>query len=150
MLYYYPGMKPDMLDTLVDNGYKVAICEQIEDPKTAKGIVKRDVVRVVTPGLVVDSETLRPSENNFLAAISLLQNCWGFSMVDITTGDFRTTEFKHFDDIRDELHSVRPSELLLPEQLMDRVDDLCGRLYEPLISRVPDDIVDETISRQAL
>ena len=58
------------LAKLVENGYKVAVCEQVEDPRSAKGIVKREVVRVVTPGLIVDSETLTPTENNFLLAIA--------------------------------------------------------------------------------
>ena len=71
----------------------VAICEQVEDPKAAKGIVRREVVRVVTPGLVVDTDTLEPKENNYLMAVAAgLQERWGLAVVDITTGEFRVTE----------------------------------------------------------
>ena len=78
---------------LVENGYKVAVCEQVEDPKVAKGIVKREVVRVVTPGLVVDTDTLKPKENNYLMALAPDgEERWGIGVLDITTGEFRVTE----------------------------------------------------------
>jgi len=78
---------------LVQYGHNVAICEQVEDPKTTKGLVKRAVVRVVTPGLVVDTDTLDPRLNNYLLALAPLgSDCFGVAYVDITTGEFKVTE----------------------------------------------------------
>jgi DNA mismatch repair protein MutS len=101
---------------LVENGYKVAICEQVEDPRTAKGIVRREVVRVVTPGLVIDSDTLQPKENNFLAALARHRDGrWGVAVLDITTGEFRTTEVAEIEGVCSELASFNPREVLLAE-----------------------------------
>ncbi len=113
---------------LVENGYKVAICEQVEDPREAKGIVRREVVRVVTPGLVVDSDNLTPKENNFLAALVQEGDLFGFSFVDITTGDFRATELGSLEDVRAELSSIAPRELVLAD----------GEGHQSL----PDDLID--------
>jgi DNA mismatch repair protein MutS len=102
---------------LVENGFKVAICEQVEDPKAAKGIVKREVVRVVTPGLVTDTDTLHPKENNFLLALARGEGKgWGVALLDITTGEFRVTETAEIEGLRSEIASVNPREVLLPEE----------------------------------
>jgi DNA mismatch repair protein MutS len=77
---------------LIEKGFKVAICEQMEDPRLAKGIVKRAVVRVITPGLVLDAENLSSKENNFLAALSVTENLAGLAFLDISTGEFRVSE----------------------------------------------------------
>src|SRR4030042_6194637 len=77
---------------LVEKGFKVAICEQVEDPKLAKGIVKREVIRVITPGLVMDADNLNAGENNFLAALYLAENTIGLAFLDISTGEFRVTD----------------------------------------------------------
>jgi DNA mismatch repair protein MutS len=101
---------------LVENGYKVAICEQVEDPKAAKGIVRREVVRVVTPGLVVDTDTLKPKENNYLAALAAGEGGrWGVAVLDITTGEFRATEVAGDNALRSELAAFGPREILLAE-----------------------------------
>ncbi len=102
---------------LVANDYKVAICEQVEDPKTAKGIVKREVVKVVTPGLVTDTETLDPKENNYLLALcgSSTQG-YGLAHIDITTGEFRVTQLENPEKVISELSSLQPREILLPEE----------------------------------
>ncbi|MEJ2201421.1 MAG: DNA mismatch repair protein MutS, partial [Desulfuromonadaceae bacterium] len=101
---------------LVENGFKVAICEQVEDPKAAKGIVRREVVRVVTPGLVVDTDTLEPKENNYLMAIAAgAGERWGIAVLDITTGEFRLTETVDLDGVRGELSTFAPREVLLAE-----------------------------------
>src|SRR5512140_3300260 len=85
---------------LVEAGEKVAICEQVEDPKAAKGIVRREVVKVITPGLVTDSESLSPKENNFLTAvIPLTASLFGLASVDLSTGHFRATEFEREEDL---------------------------------------------------
>ncbi len=82
---------------LIAKGFKVAVCEQMEDPKLAKGVVKREVVRVVTPGLVLDTENLRSNENNFLAALVVRGGRFGLAFVDISTGEFRVTEAENRD-----------------------------------------------------
>jgi len=103
---------------LIGAGEKVAICEQVEDPKTAKGIVRREVVRVITPGLVLEGDTLTPKENNFLVSVFYAKgDVWGLSCVDITTGEFRVTECGDRESLLAELACVNPRELLFPESL---------------------------------
>jgi len=102
---------------LIKAGHKVAICEQVEDPKTAKGIVKREVVRVVTPGLVTDIETIDPKENNYLMAISRHENLYGIAYVDITTGEFRVTQVEGGAQVESEIGSLCPREVLLNEDI---------------------------------
>ncbi len=100
---------------LVSNGYKVAICEQVEDPKTSKGIVKREVVKVVTPGLVTDTDTLEPKENNYLLAlVGEAEAGYGLAHIDITTGEFRVTHLDNIEKVASELASLQPREILLP------------------------------------
>jgi DNA mismatch repair protein MutS len=98
---------------LVAAGRKVAICEQVEDPKTAKGIVKRKVVRVVTPGLITDTDSLDPKENNYLLALARDRDSYGIAHVDITTGVFRVTQVDSPAQVESEISSLRPREVLL-------------------------------------
>ncbi|MGB4548718.1 MAG: DNA mismatch repair protein MutS, partial [Syntrophales bacterium] len=102
---------------LIDKGFKVAICEQVEDPRTAKGIVRREVVRIVTPGLVVDAENLAAKENNFLAGIALRGSHFGLAFIDISTGDFWVTESEDRDFFLDEVIGHGFREILLEESL---------------------------------
>lgn len=105
---------------LVEAGEKVAICEQVEDPKSVKGIVKREVVKVVTPGLVVDSDSLKPDENNYLAALSHSSGAiWGFACLDISTGEFRAADFPDLSALVSELLCVNPREVLLPSSFKE-------------------------------
>ena len=97
---------------LISAGHKVAICEQVEDPKTAKGIVKREVVRVVTPGLVTDTDTLEPKENNYLLSIVAHGNSYGIAHIDITTGEFRVAQVDTLQQVESEMGSLRPREVL--------------------------------------
>ncbi|MEG0389723.1 MAG: DNA mismatch repair protein MutS [Cetobacterium sp.] len=104
---------------LVSKGYKVAICEQVEDPKMAKGIVKREVVRVITPGTIIDTEYLDEKSNNYLMGIVLKKDIIGISYIDITTGEFVTTEKKRTEDyvyrILGEINKISPRELIIDE-----------------------------------
>lgn len=104
---------------LVSKGYKVAICEQIEDPKEAKGIVKREVIRVVTPGTILDPTILEEKENNYLAAIAEDKDFYGFAYLDFSTGEFAVTEIKKNDisKISDELFRIRPKECLISKTI---------------------------------
>lgn len=105
------------LAKMIKAGFKVAICEQVEDPKEAKGVVRREVVRVVTPGLVTEEQLLDDKENRYLAAICQKAGVWGLSLLDLSTGEFLASEREQFPDILDELGRLAPSELLLPEEL---------------------------------
>ncbi|MBW2011918.1 MAG: DNA mismatch repair protein MutS, partial [Deltaproteobacteria bacterium] len=100
---------------LIKKGYKVAICEQIEDAATAKGLVKRDVVRVVTPGMVINDELLDEKSNNFVLALYHSDNRAALSCLDISTGTFRVAESKDLSTVIDECLRVSPSEIILPE-----------------------------------
>jgi len=100
------------LNKLVKKGYRVAICEQMEDPKLAKGIVKRDVIRVVTPGTNISTEALDESKNNYLMSIVYIDDTYGISTVDITTGDYYVTEVDSLRALKDEIHKFQPSEIV--------------------------------------
>ncbi len=100
---------------LIEYGYKVAICDQIEDPATAKGLVKRDVVRVVTPGMIVENEFLDEKSNNYIVAIARNNNNAGISYLDISTGMFRISESKDLNAVVDEALRVSPKEVLFSE-----------------------------------
>ncbi len=102
------------IQKLLDAGHKVAVCEQIEDPAMAKGVVKREVVRVITPGTVTAVEALDARGNNFLAALCKGPDVFGLAVSDITTGEFRCTEIVEEAALLDELGRIQPSELLLP------------------------------------
>ncbi|MCM2357362.1 MAG: DNA mismatch repair protein MutS [Geobacteraceae bacterium] len=104
---------------LIEAGEKVAICEQVEDPKAAKGIVKREVVKVVTPGMVIDADSLSPKENNYLLSLYGADGRWGVSYLDLSTGEFRVTELDGRDGAFAEVACVNPREILLPLQFRD-------------------------------
>ncbi len=101
------------LGKMIKQGYKIAIVEQMEDPKEAKGIVKRDVSRIVTPGTVID-QNLISKNNNYIATLSIGKDNYGISFVDMSTGEFFTTELENFDNVMIELLKHNPSELILP------------------------------------
>lgn len=138
---------------LVQHGHKVAICEQVEDPKTTKGLVKRAVVRVVTPGLVVDTDTLDPRRNNYLLALSPIGNdCFGVAYVDITTGEFKVTELAELESTAGEILSRDPAEVLVAEGVAgDKiVEALQNILQGRIVNRLPDWAEAEDRARQVL
>ena len=124
---------------LIDRGYKVAICEQMEDPKLAKGVVKRDVVRIVTPGLVVDDDNLNPKENNFLAAVYAEEKYYGIAFVDLSTGEFRISESRDWDAFLSVLTTFQFRELILPDNLPEkkRLKERVGELLSCRINEFP-------------
>ncbi len=129
---------------LIEKGFKVAVCEQMEDPKQAKGVVKREVVRVVTPGLVLDTENLRAKENNFLAALAVLGGRFGLAFVDISTGEFRVTEAGDRETFRAETAGLEIRELIIAEDLRDDdlVKSLAGEERDCRIDRFPAERLD--------
>lgn len=100
------------INKLIKRGYKVAICEQVEDPKEAKGIVKREVVRVVTPGTNFSPQSLEETKNNYLMSIVHTTNAYGISIVDISTGDFYLTELDSASKLMDEINKFTPTEIV--------------------------------------
>ena len=103
------------LNRLVSKGYKVAICEQVEDPKTAKGLVKREVTRVVTPGTNLNAGALDEGKNNYIMCIVYLSDRYGLAIADVTTGDFYTTEVDSERKLLDEISKFAPSEIVCNE-----------------------------------
>ena len=99
---------------LIENDFKVAICEQLEDPEQASGLVERGVIRVITPGTVIENELLEDKKNNYLTAVVFYNEKTGFSFIDISTGEFCITEFKanDFEKIRDEIDRIQPREII--------------------------------------
>ena len=125
------------LNRLVSKGYKVAICEQVEDPKTAKGIVKREVIRVVTPGTNLDTQGLDETKNNYIMCIVYMADRYGLSVADVTTGEYLVTELDSQTKLMDELYKFMPSEIVCNEAFymsgLD-LDDLKNRLHMTIYS----------------
>ena len=120
------------INRLIDKGYKVAICEQVEDPKTAKGIVKREVTRVVTPGTNLNMQELDEGKNNYLMAIVCVGDHFGVSTADITTGDCYVTEIDEERKLWDEINKFLPAEIICNDAFLVSgvdVDDLRNRLH---------------------
>ena len=120
------------INRLIDKGYKVAICEQVEDPKTAKGIVKREVTRVVTPGTNLNMQELDEGKNNYLRAIVCVGDHFGVSTADITTGDRYVTEIDEERKLWDEINKFLPAEIICNDAFLVSgvdVDDLRNRLH---------------------
>ena len=112
---------------MISKGYKVAICEQLEDPKTTKGIVKRGVIRVVTPGTLVDSNMLEERKNNFIMSIYKTGIYYGISICDISTGEFYSAEIKdnyNFPMLLDEIARYSPSELVINSMMADCTEEI--------------------------
>ena len=115
------------ISRLIAKGYKVAICEQLEDPKKAKGIVKRGVIRVVTPGTLVDSNMLEERKNNYIMSIYKTGIYYGISVCDISTGEFYSAEIKdnyNFPMLLDEIARYTPSELVVNSMMADCVEEM--------------------------
>ena len=107
------------ISKLLGSGKKVAICEQVGDPKQTKGIVERKVVRVLTPGALLDSEKLESGSNNYLACVAGEEDGFALSFCDISTGEFRTSFFRSPQDLLSELANVNPKEILIPKRDTD-------------------------------
>jgi len=103
------------LTRLVAKGYKVAICDQVEDPKQAKGLVKREVTRIVTPGTILDAQAIDETKNNYIMCIVYIADRYGVSVADITTGDYFVTELPDGGKLKDEIYRFMPSEIICNE-----------------------------------
>ncbi len=119
------------LTRLVKKGYKVAICEQVEDPKLAKGMVKREVTRVVTPGTTLNAQALDETKNNYIMCIAYIGDHYGISSADITTGDYYVTEVDSERKLLDEVNKYQPTEIICNEALYISgidIDDMKNRM----------------------
>ncbi len=101
------------LNRLISKGYKVAICEQMEDPKQTKGIVRREVIRVVTPGTTLNTQALDETKNNYIMSVVYVSNRFGIAIADITTGVFMVTEVDEIRKLLDEIYKFSPAELVI-------------------------------------
>lgn len=118
------------INQLVKKGYKVAIGEQVEDPKLAKGLVKREVIRIVTPGTNLSSESLEESKNNYLMCISYVGKNYGISVTDLSTGVFKTCQIQQAEKAVDEINKFQPSEVLYQAgvEQVEEIHAVCERL----------------------
>ncbi len=140
------------LNKLVAKGYKVAICEQAEDPKQAKGIVKREVIRIVTPGTNLSQQALDEGRNNYLMCLVYDNNQFGLAITDISTGDFYTTEVATLKELYDEIHRFSPSEIICNDSFYmsgARLDDFKDRLHVS-VSTLDTWYMDEAVSVQKI
>ncbi len=115
------------ISRLIKKGYKIAICEQIEDPKLAKGLVKREIVRVVTPGTVTDAVMLDEKNNNYICSIYKLGNNFGFANADVSTGEISCTEFlgiNSFFNLLDEIARIKPSEMIVSPLMFESKSEI--------------------------
>ena len=140
------------LNRLVSKGYKVAICEQMEDAKFAKGIVKREVVRIATPGTNLDTQSLDETKNNYIMCIVYIADRYGLSVADVTTGDYMVTELDAGNKLLDEIHKFMPSEIICNESFYMsgmNLDDFRDRLGITVYSLDPW-YFDDAICKQTL
>ncbi len=140
---------------LVEKGYKVAICEQVEDPSTAKGIVKRDVVRIVTPGTILEGSAVSEGRNNYICAIVCKNNSYGLSVSDVTTGEWRVTSIsdaQHTRKLLDELAKFSPSECLLDQATYSHPEiyPFIKNRFACVIEELPSHYLDDDLSRSLL
>ncbi|MCI5597555.1 MAG: DNA mismatch repair protein MutS [Lachnospiraceae bacterium] len=106
------------LNKLIEKGYKVAICEQVEDPAVAKGIVKREVIRIVTPGTNISLQSLEESRNNYIMSVFYEENGIGAAFCDVTTGEFKATQMKTLNELMDEINKFSPVEIICNEAFL--------------------------------
>ena len=128
------------LNRLVSKGYKVAICEQMEDPASAKGIVRRDVVRVATPGTNLDMQALDETKNNYIMCVVYIADRFGMSVADVTTGEYFVTEIDGSGKLYDEIYKFMPSEIICNEAFIMsgmNLEDLKERLGITIYSLDP-------------
>lgn len=129
------------IDKLVGKGYRVAIAEQTEDPKKTKGLVKREVVRVVSPGTLINSSLLSDKANNFFASITRVGSILGLAVLDLTTADFRVIEFEHEQDLLNEIYRLHPAEFLVSNKFQEKHSHLFQEIrqsYDFLLNTLED------------
>lgn len=140
------------LNRLVQKGYKVAIAEQMEDPKLTKGLVKREVIRVVTPGTITSAQALDETKNNYLMGIVYVGETFGISVADITTGDFLVTEVESERELTDEINKFNPSEIICNEAFYVSgvdIEEIKNR-YHAVVSSLDNHFFSDEVCRKIL
>ncbi|KJS80186.1 MAG: DNA mismatch repair protein MutS [Peptococcaceae bacterium BICA1-8] len=120
---------------LINKGYKVAICEQVEDPKECKGIVKREVVRIITPGTVLENNILKEKANNYLVAIVTNKKAFGLAAADISTGDFYATEISDSQSLINEILRFNPAECIISQRDLDYLEKIGAKFDNILVNK---------------
>ncbi|CAM4210185.1 DNA mismatch repair protein MutS [Paenibacillus tarimensis] len=122
------------ISRLIEKGYKVAICEQVEDPSASKGVVRREIVRVVTPGTVMESKSLEGKGNNFIAGVARLDGECGIAVCDLSTGEMYVTSFPESPELAaDEVNVYLPAEIVGDEELLAQLKTLAGGFGRPVV-----------------
>jgi len=125
------------IDRLIQKGIRVAVAEQMEDPKQAKGLVKREIVRFITPGTIINSTLLSEKTNNFFASFSELGKNFGMAVLDISTGELIALEFQSMHELKSEMWRFKPKELLVPKRLIQKYPELFDEMklsFSPLVN----------------
>jgi len=141
------------IDKLISKGYRVAIAEQTEDPKKVKGLVKREVVRVVTPGTLINSNLLSDKANNFFASVTRIGAFYGLAFLDLTTAEFRVIELDNSVDLLNEIYRIRPAEILTSKKFYAKHEALFSDIkqtYEVLVNMEEDWHFDPQITHDYL
>jgi DNA mismatch repair protein MutS len=143
---------PSYIAKLIEKGRKVAICEQIEDPKHATGVVKRDVIRVITPGLMADPNHLDATENHFIASLTVEKGNFGLAFMDVSTGEFRVMEFQDRDMFLAEITGLRFREIIISDDFQDQslLKTLSRNEHIAVINSFPRDYFDRDEALQRL
>ncbi len=127
------------IDKLIAKGYKVAVAEQTEEVKAGKGLVKREIVRIVSPGTIISSQLLADKKNNYFSSIAQVGSLFGLATLDITTGEFRTVETENLSELIDELHRLCPSELLTSRKFKTAHTSFFQELLFPFVLNEKED-----------
>lgn len=123
------------IDTLIEKGYKIAICEQVEDPKTTKGMVKREVVQLITPGTVMNSKGVESKENNYLTAVVAEGEQFGLAYVDLSTGELKTAILTDEDGLINEASALQTKEMVLGSELPEDLKQTLSNRLAIIFSR---------------
>ena len=140
---------------LVEKGYKVGICEQVEDPSTAKGIVKREIVRIVTPGTILEGNTIQEGKNNYIISIVQHEEQYGLSLCDVTTGEWLVTELAKAEGehkLIDELAKFEPAECMLDEITFKETNlvQILKDRFNAVVEEIPVHVLDPDLSQRLL
>jgi len=140
------------ISRLIEKGHKVAICDQVEDASQAKGLVKREVTQVVTPGMILDNQFLDAGLHNFILSMTCHQHIYGLAALDISTGTFRMTESKQIESVIAEIQRINPSEILFPDNtnLINHYNQIVPHVAEKLVSYPPQNNFSPALGHETL
>ncbi|MFD0711639.1 DNA mismatch repair protein MutS [Paenibacillus sp. GCM10027626] len=134
---------------LIEKGYKVAICEQVEDPAAAKGVVRREIVRVITPGTVMESKSIADKANNFIVSVAVGDEAYGVAACDLSTGElYVTSVVRSVDILLDEMNLYHPSEIVGDAALLQQLEPLAAGWSRPVLFTVRQPMEDERLAAQ--